>query len=200
MTRVGWLSIVLAFFAAGSRAADWAEADRNLIVVADPAASPPAAPASADRSMTLEYHVVEILSGETASPNITVVHAGLTADERARLAAGERVILMATPDAGHPGRYVASSPLRATDAAVAAFRAWSARPPSSVAPALPAGRAARGSELAAPALARPRPSGRPARGAPLPVPASRPLGPPLSQRVDLAVDRPVSPPLPLPPG
>jgi len=203
MTQVGWLSLVLALVPITASAEDWASSDRNLIVVAEPAAASAALEAPSDQALVLRYRVVEILAGEIADDELIVRHLSLTADDRARIQAGERVILLASEDPEQPGRHVASSPLLATDAAIDAFRAWSPRPAASPLPPGPADASPAG-PLADPTRARivapdpTRPDRAPGVAAP-PMPAPRALGPPLSQRVDLPAPRSAPPPVPLPP-
>ena len=110
-----------------------ASAEAQLVMLAEP--QPPAGVAASRGAVTLPYRVVEIFSGEPGSASVIVRHPQLESADRERLASGERLIVMARPDADNPGRWLGSAPLRATDEAVAAFRKWGA--PSDVRAATP---------------------------------------------------------------
>lgn len=118
------LCATLALAANGWNNAWSATSDEQLVVLAEP--QPPEAVATSRGPVTLPYRVVEVFAGEPGAASIIVRHEVLESPVRARLAAGERVIVVARPDPGSPGRWIAPSPLRATDQAVAAFRRWGA--------------------------------------------------------------------------
>ena len=133
----------------------------DLVVLAQPAPSDALDARVGD--VALAYDVLEVFQGEPPGAMIVVRHRELGDEDRARLREGERVIVLARRDADAPGRFVAPAPLRATPAALAAFRRWSA--PEDV-------RAARSGSDAIPepaitrATATAPPSPRPAAAAP----------------------------------
>ena len=98
--------------------------EAQLVILAEP--QPPAGIATSTGAITLPYRVVEVFSGEPGAASVVVRHPQLDPMDRQRLGSGERMIVMARPDAKNPGRWVGSAPLRATDEAVAAFRKWGA--------------------------------------------------------------------------
>lgn len=139
--------------------------EAQLVILAEP--QPPAGIATSSGAITLPYRVVEVFSGEPGAASVVVRHPQLDPMDRQRLGSGERVIVMARPDAQNPGRWLGSAPLRATDEAVAAFRKWGA--PSDVREARPL------SEVVAVAQqAEPAPSSETARPMPLSMPAEVP--------------------------
>jgi len=107
--------------------ADVLAGGHELVVLAEPAA--PAAPGiSGPIDLTLTWTVREVFAGEPSSVTLAVRHEGLEPAQVKSLAAGDRWILLADRDPKRPGRWVASMPLRATPAAIDAFRKWSAPP------------------------------------------------------------------------
>jgi hypothetical protein len=118
------LCATLAVALPGANAARAANPDPLLVVLGEP--RPPADLASLRGSVTLTYGVVEVFGGEPGAASIIVRHDNLDPSDRARLGGGERAIVVAKPDPGSPGRWLAPAPIRATEHAVSAFRRWGA--------------------------------------------------------------------------
>lgn len=130
----------------------------GLVVVAEPTRSDALENPESRGPITLAYGILEIFEGEVSGASVIVRHDSLGPEDRERLAAGERVILIARADPAAEGRWIAPAPLRATPSAVSAFRKWSApedvraaRPLSEVVAEVSATQPDRGSEAAAPA-------------------------------------------------
>jgi hypothetical protein len=113
--------------AASPASADVLAGGHELVVLAEPAA-PVSTGAAGPMDLTLTWTVREIFAGEPDSVTIAVRHQQVEPAQVTSLAEGGRWILLADRDEERPGRWAAPMPLRATPAAVEAFRKWSAPP------------------------------------------------------------------------
>jgi hypothetical protein len=107
--------------------ADVLAGDHDLVILGVPAA-PATSADDVAVDVTLTWTVREIFAGEPGGVTVAVRHPALTPEQVRSLGSGERWILLAHRDRDRPGRWTAPMPLRATPAAVEAFRRWSAPP------------------------------------------------------------------------